>query len=75
MKLGRTARAPWDWLSGFGGQVVLGTSLGLLYALDAKTGFVLGGWPLQLGPIEAQVGSLPTWLPRVLRAQSSRVVL
>jgi hypothetical protein len=53
--------------------VVLGTSLGLLYALDAKTGFVLGGWPLQLGPIEAQVGSLPTWLPRVLRVQSSRV--
>ena len=39
-------------------KVVLGTSLGLLYALDARTGFVLEGWPLQLGPIEAQVDEI-----------------
>ena len=36
-------------------EVVVGTSLGLLYVLDATTGFALRGFPMQFGEIQAQV--------------------
>lgn len=35
-------------------QVIIGTGLGLLYALDAASGFVLKGFPIQMGEIQGQ---------------------
>lgn len=36
-------------------EVIVGTSLGLLYVLDARSGFVLRGFPMQFGEIQSQV--------------------
>ena len=36
-------------------EVIVGTSLGLLYVLDARSGFVLRGFPVQFGEIQSQV--------------------
>ncbi len=36
-------------------EVIVGTSMGFLYALDAKTGNALEGWPIQMGDIQGHV--------------------
>lgn len=36
-------------------EVIVGTSMGFLYVLNAMTGNVLDGWPLQMGDIQGQV--------------------
>lgn len=36
-------------------EVVVGTSMGFLYVLDAKTGNALDGWPIQMGDIQGHV--------------------
>lgn len=36
-------------------EVIVGTSMGFLYVLDAKTGNALDGWPIQMGDIQGHV--------------------
>ena len=37
-------------------EVIIGTSMGLLYVLDGESGFVRRHFPMQFGVIESQVG-------------------
>lgn len=36
-------------------EVIVGTSMGFLYVLDAKTGNALDGWPIQMGDIQGHI--------------------
>lgn len=36
-------------------EVIVGTSMGFLYVLDAKTGDALDGWPIQMGDIQGHI--------------------
>ena len=38
-------------------KVIVGTSLGLLYVLEAASGFVRRGFPVQFGEIQCQVAA------------------
>jgi hypothetical protein len=42
-------------------EVIIGTSLGLLYVLDGETGFVRRYFPMQFHQIEAQVAVADVW--------------
>ena len=35
-------------------EVVIGTSMGFLYVLEAKEGNTKKGWPIQMGEIQGQ---------------------